>query len=366
MADQFENWRKRLAGEKIPTYETEPDPGYYRKPIKERTEGGASKKVGWIAVSFWRDTAGAMICNVGINAEITDKELQNKMWLDVVRYPITEELYFDVVDKGAPWPDMPHEPPAQPTAGFSLIAADLEEQAEKVAEHKASIGHNNPPADDPLAAMREQIESAVGAAKDIKVTSKDAADAAQAFRARLNELANNADKVRKGEKAPHEAKAKEVDAKYMPLVKMAKEAADRIRDQLNAFATELLRQQREAERKAEADRAEIELQARRRAQAEADRKAAMEKGDEPPPLPPAAPAPSQPVQTAVTTIKGASGKAAGVATVKYAVITDWDATVAHYAGDRAVRDLVQKLADRDAKAGLQVPGAAIEERADVR
>lgn len=361
--DQFANWRKRLAGETVPTYENEPDPGYYRRPITERTPGGGFKKVGWHAVAFWREDDGTMFCRVGDRIPFT-VEQDPSWWHPSSSRPITEELYFDVVDKGAPWPDMPHEPPAQPEpAAFTPEAAERSFAEEQLGP---GPGHNNPPADDPLAAMREQIESAIGAAKDLPCTTQAEAELVQASRSRLLELSNNADKHRKEEKAPHEKAAKAVDAKYMPLVKSAKDAADAQRVKLNDFATAQAKAAREAELAAQRQREEADRMARERAQAEQDRMAAMAKGEEPKPLPPAPPpvAPT-PVQTA-STIKGASGKAAGVTMVKYAIVEDWAAVAQYYCGVLSVQQELQKLANRDAKAGMQVPGCKIDERADVR
>lgn len=378
MADQFANWKRRLAGDKtVPTYETEPDAGYYRKPITEKTPGGATKKVGWIPVAYWYADDGQLQCVIG--RSIASREAAIREWLWVAKHPIAEDLYFDVTEKGLPWPDMPHEPPAQPSREPEPDTSDIPEATEEFFKNAKLVpggtigrvaepgpGHNNPPEPvAPEAAMREQIENAVGASKDVVVNSKASADAAQSFRSRLLELANNADSVRVREKEPHLTAARKVDERYMPLVKMAKQAADRIRDLLNDFATEQLRLQRAAEREAERLRAEAELAAARRAQAERDREAAMAKDEPLPELPPV-PQPVAPAPVAVSTIKGASGKAAAVDAVKYAVILHWGDVLLHYANEPELRAVAQKLANRDAKAGLKVPGAMIEEKANVR
>lgn len=360
--DQFENWRKRLAGDKsVMTYETEPDPGYYRMPITERTHGGGFKKVGWHAVAFWFED-DALFCRVGTRIPLVAAQ-SYEVWLKAVRYPITEELYFDVVDHGAPWPDMPHEPPAQP--------APSGEAAEALAaltgsEFTPGPGHNNPPAD-PLAAMREQIESAIGAANGLPLTTQAEADVVQSHRSRLNELSNNADNHRKVEKAPHQQAADAVDAKYMPLVKSAKAAADALRVRLSNFATEQAVARRKAEEEAARQRAEADRLAQQRADAEKARLAAMAAGEQPPPLPPPPPPPPPPAPAAAPSgFKGASGKAAGVSMVKFAVVGDWAALAQYYSGNAEVRAVLQKLADRDAKAGNKVPGCTIDEKADVR
>lgn len=365
--DQFTNWRRRLAGDKsVMTYETEPDPGYYRRPIVEKTPGGASKKVGWEAVAFWYED-DTLFCRIGNRIPLVQAQAGD-IWLWVAKYPITEEVYFDVVDNGAAWPDMPHEPLAQPAVAPPVVTGPVGEVLQGRREGDGYVfeaGHNNPP-EDPLAAMREQIDSAIGASKALTVTTMAEAELAQASRSRLLDLSNNADKVRKAEKAPHETAAKAVDAKYMPMVKSAKEAADSLRAKLSDYATAQAKAAREQQARDDVARRAEEDAARARAQAERDRLDAMAKGEEPKPLPPA----PQPVTTAApaitSTIKGASGKAAGVEMVKFAVVADWAALATHYCGKEEVRDLLQKLANKDVKAGMFVPGVEVDERADVR
>lgn len=348
------------------TYADQPDSGYYRRPITERTAGGGFKKVGWEAVAFWREDDGTLFCRVGNRIPFTG-DAAIEWWHPVSSRPITEELYFDVVDNGAPWPDMPHEPPARPTVPDKGVTEPFDAVQDAVyGEEPPGPGHNQPPADDPLAAMREQIESAAGAAEGLPCTTQEEADRVQASRARLNELANNADKIRKVEKAPHEAAAKAVDAKFMPLVKLAKDAADRLRDKIAKFATEQARKAREAEIEAAAARQLAEQQARARAEAERQRQADMAAGQEPSPLPPMPQQVQAPTVQPVSTIKGASGKAATVAMVKFAVVEDWPAVAQYYCGVTEVQALLQKLANRDAKAGMTIPGCKIDEKADVR
>jgi hypothetical protein len=162
MTDQFANWRKALAGEKVPVYETEPNAGYYRKPITEKTAGGATKKIGWEPVAFWYADNGELQCLTGVRSYAVARDKAIELWLWVAKYPISEELYFAVTEQGAPWPDMPHEPIAQPSEPVGIEAEIAEENAADNAP--PPIGHNKGPELDPLAAMREQISNAVGAA----------------------------------------------------------------------------------------------------------------------------------------------------------------------------------------------------------
>ncbi len=347
MTEQWDNWRRRLAGDKtVPTYETEPDSGYYREAVTVRTQGGATKKIGWIPIVYWRDDSG-LRCYFGAGDE---RRLLNEAdavghWLWVVKYPITEEQYRAVAERGERWHD---EPQTSAPAEATIPAANRE----------VTTGDNQPPPVDPVEEMREQIKNAVGASKDIKVTTDEEAQRAQGSRARLLELSNAADRAREEEKRPHFEKAKAVDKKYMPLVTEAKDAADRIRGLLSAHETEKRRVAAEAQRKADLERQRIEEENRKAAAA------AKRKGEEAPapkeaPAPAATPAPA-------SKIGGTYGKAAGVQTVRRAVIEDMAKVLTHYSKHPDLLIAVQKLANADVKAGITPPGVKVEEEADVR
>jgi hypothetical protein len=334
--DPWANWRRRLAGDKsVPTYETEPDQGYYRVPITQKTLGGATQKIGWRATAYFYD-AGALHCVVDGQYVSPDRAIE--LWLWCVKHPITEEQYRAVAERGEPWFDAPQtgvapSNPAAPSAG---------------------IGHNQPPVEttDPLAELRETIENAVGSVKGIKVTTDDEAAKAQGSRARLLELSGDADKRRVKEKQPFLDGGREVDAKYMPLVTAAKDAADGLRKELSAHETRKLVAQREIERLAAAAAAKAEEDA---AKARRNHKA----------IPPAPP-PPPPVPERTSAVKGGYGKAASVQTVKFAVIEDWKAVAVHYSNVSEIQVMLQRLANADAKAGIAIPGAKIDEKADVR
>lgn len=341
-ADPFANWRRRLLSDKtLPTYETEPDQGFYRAAITQKTLGGATQKIGWRAVAYFYD-AGELYCVVDGGYVSRDRAID--MWLWCVKHPITEEQYRAVADRGEPWFDAPQTgvaPPNKPAVAPSAAVAE--------------IGHNQPPAEtvvDPLAELRETIANAVGSVKGIKVTTDDEAKQAQGSRARLLELSGDADKRRVKEKQPHLDASREVDAKYMPLVTAAKDAADVLRKELSVHETSKLVQQRKAERLAVAAAA---------AAADAAEKARRQHK----PIP-QAPAPPPPAPERSSSLKGGYGKAASIQTIKFATIENWQITIAHYAADAQIRARVQQLADADAKAGIAIPGAKIDEKADVR
>jgi hypothetical protein len=89
---------------------------------------------------------------------------------------------------------------------------------------------------DDAEALRDQISAATaGASQYGAIDGEEAAQRAQSLRARLLELAGDAKKRHEAEKAPHLEAGKAVDAKWLPMAKEAKAAADAIRAALQVF-----------------------------------------------------------------------------------------------------------------------------------
>lgn len=338
--DPWLNWRKRLAGDKtVPTYETEPDQGYYRTPITQKTLGGATQKIGWRATAYFYD-AGALHCVV--DGQYVSRDRAIELWLWCVQHPITEEQYRAVADRGEPWFDAPQTgvPPRTPTAPSAA---------------EAVIGHNQPPADagpDPLAELRETIANAVGSVKDIKVTTDEEAQRAQGSRARLLELTSQAKREGEAQYKPHYDRYKGLYDRYKAVWESAETAAAVLRRALSDHETAKLKEQRRIEEEARVAAAAAEDAA---AKARRNHKAV-----------PPAPAPAPPPPERASTIKGGYGKAASVQMVKFAVVEDWKVVAAHYSGVAEIQVLLQRLANADAKAGIAIPGAKIDEKADVK
>lgn len=345
MTDLWANWRRRLAGDKtVMTYEAEPDQGYYRKRLTEKTPGGATRTIGWVPVAYFYD-GGQLFCLQGSAAErgvYLDRDRAIELWTWVSGSPVTEEQYRAVADRGEPWFDAPQTGvPPRPT------------QAPSAAE--AVIGHNQPPPDDsvdPLADLRETIANAVGAVKGIKVTTDEEAQRAQGSRARLLELTSQAKREGEAQYKPHYDRYKVLYDRYKAVWESAETAAAALRRALSEHETTKLRKQREIE------------EAARKVAEEAEAAAVKARKNHRAVPPPPAPAPSPPERA--STIKGGYGKAASVQMVKFAVIENWQITIAHYAMDAEIRARAQKLADADAKAGIAIPGAKADEKADVR
>lgn len=322
MADDYAFWRAALAnpaaiGETIPVHDGDAQPGFYRKRHGNKTP--------WKPVAIWRHN-GEIVAFV--NGETADPA---KVWSFACRNPITEAAYHDAL-AGKPWAD-------QDTVVAEQIAP--------------GAGHNSAGMDE-AAMLAEQIDAAKkGGAAYVKIVDDETAAKAQSLRSRLLELKGQAEKAHKKEKEPHLEAGRAVDRKWLPLAKDADAAAKTIRDAMDAWETEKLRKQREAERQAQiaADVARIEaLRA-----AEAGKPASA-------PAPP----PPTPVATMPTPIKGAYGRAASVGVVNVVTgIVDQDKLYSFLRNHPDLIACMLDLAKRAVAKGLDVPGVAIEERAKV-
>jgi hypothetical protein len=290
--NQWTNWQKRLAGEKVAIHEGEPDSGFYRIRRKDKATG----KFHFVPAAFWKDDNGEL--HGVVDGRTFDGNRCIGYWLWAVQHPITE-AEFRRVEAGGSWSDIDDEVHAQ-TNG-------------------RGIGDNSGTVSD-LELIREQIESAkAGAEAYAEITDDATLTRAQTLRSRLLELSNEADSKREKEKAPHFQAAKDVDAKWQPLVKSAKAVADTIRAAMIKWET-------------------TKLKAR-----------------------PAEKAP------AVTKIRGASGKAAHVGVIKViTAVTDQDALYAYFRFYDNVKSILLINAQTAVKNGHTVPGVTITEEADVR
>lgn len=313
----YEYWQNALAGNFGAVHEGDAQPGFYRKRV---SRGGP-----FVPVAIWEQD-GKVIATVDGKPTAADD-----VWTYACQHPISEEVFRARAD-GKPWPD------------------EDASVTQSLAPPPAGMGDNAPPTD-PAEILKGQIEAAsAGAARYAEITDDETADAAQSLRARLNELSGEADKAREKAKKPHLEAGKEIDAKWQPLVKAAKGAADAIKAALGAHETRKARAAAEAQRVAD--------EARRAAEkAAAD---ALEAGKPPPAIVPPAPAP-EPAPEPAATIRGAYGRAASVKVVKVAKVVDQDAAYGGLRKHPEMVALIATLAQRATTAGVEVPGVEVTE-----
>jgi hypothetical protein len=319
----YDYWQNALAGNFGPVHDGDAQPGFYRKRV---SKGGP-----FLPVAIWAD-GGKIIATVdGKEADAAD------IWSYVCDKPVTEDA-FRARSAGQPWPD--------------------EDVAVTRSLAPPPAGDNHPPQDeaDQLAA---QIEAASENAKAYEnITDDETASKAQSARSRLNELSRDADKKRESEKKPHLDAGKNIDAKWQPLVKAAKAAADAIAKALSAHETRKARAIEDARIKAEAAR-QLALEAERKRALEASpvtgTDAVLPVELPPPPPPPVA---AQP-------IRGAYGRAAAVKVVKVATVEDYDEATTYFRNNAEYRAVIDKLAQKAVDSGYTVPGVKVTEERKV-
>lgn len=318
--DAYDWWRRAVAGEKIggptlPVHDGEPQLGYYRKRIS------AAGAFTGVAIYMHGD---AMVALEGKDRMVDP----NDIWTWVAKYPVTYAAYEYWAQNGR-WPDMDKSVEGS-LAHAASNSADLTEDQKKKAE----------------------IDTALEAVKTYQTIADDESLArAQSARSRLLELSGDADKIREREKAPHLEAGRKVDTVWQPLVKTAKDGADKIRAVMSAYVTA-------RDKKAEEERRQAEEKARIEAE-----KAAKKGRPAPPPEPqPATVAPE------ATTIRPGYGRAAAITEKKVVTVTDQDACYQSLKSHPELVTMIHLLAQRAVAAGKgdQVQGIKIDIVKDVR
>ena len=280
MQNDYAYWRDALTGKFGPIHDGDPQPGFYRL----RRRGQIDQPV-----AIWRDLDGIYCAVSGREDDASE------IWTFVADKPIAEAVYRAVV-AGEPWPD--------------------------IAPSVAAM--TNSKSADPADILRDQIEACkADIAGFTTITDDTQQAAAQSLRSRLLELSREADKTREKLKAPHHEAGKAVDAKWQPLVKDAKAAADKVAAAMGAWETEKAR-------------------------------VAAEANAPSPPVAAPAPAPAAP-------IKGAYGRASSVRVVRIATVVDQDQLYAAIRDNSELKAAMQRIAQAIVNGGETVAGVEITE-----
>jgi hypothetical protein len=307
-------------GKTLPVHEDEPQQGYYRTKNRD-------KAFEPVAI-FYPEGSDQLV------AYRNGKEvLPDTVWTFCCSYPVTYQAYNDAL-AGKGWAD-----------DDAVVAAQISAPEPTIGDNSGEVSATE--------TLKDQIDAALAGTKAYETISDDkTAEKALSLRNRLNELSKDADKLRTEEKEPHLKASKAVDAKWQPLVKKAKEGADKVRDAIGSWETVKLQRRREEERKADEARRAAE-QAAREQQTDT---AVLE-------------APKVEVQpdAAPSTVRASYGKAASVS-VKMVVkdVTDWSALAVYMSNHPDCQDMLRKLAQRALDSGRTVPGITTEEKANVR
>lgn len=368
----LDNWRKRLAGEKIPTYEADPDVGYYRLRFKDIT----TNVVAWTPVAYFVDD-GELVGVVG-DRNMTEKEVGDS-WTFVCQYPIPEEVYFAMDGRkevpNEEWPagllGEPKRPPfANKAAGSPVttlsplgqrIADWVPEEKEIPAVNRTvARSDNQPPEEEEKLPLHVQhktaIEAAIGAApKAVPATAEECA-LVEGSKNRIAELRLKADKDGKAIYEPIYRQYKAVQEQYSPIINAATVAEKALGRLVLTFRENERKRIAKEQEEADAKQREIdEANART-----ADRAIAA---GVPEPAPKVV---ETPVQAAPEPVKPTYGTRSVKAELKtFVVMPDttlgWQTVASHFCSNGSVQDLLTKLAQAEVNAGRTVPGTKTRE-----
>lgn len=305
MSDQYDFWRRRLAGEVVPIHDGEPQAGFYR----------AKNRVGeWLPVAYWFDKEGKIRCRIG--GEDIGEQPAMERWPYISKTPITHEVYKDVI-AGRPWP-------------FQNDAV-LHDNSKNAAHDETSFDGLKDRIEDLARDAKKLIEA--GGAKN-----QDESDRAADLANRLSELQKQADAARALEKKPHDEAVKAVQAKWLPLLGVA----DVYKQIKLLVITPFL--------KAEKARLDAIEAARVTAAAEAAKTGA--------PAPAASSSERRGVSGTPTAKAGSVGRRSiALRSRKVVTINDRAQVLAFFANSERITLLLQELAEKAVAAGVTVPGA---------
>ena len=310
--DYYSYWRNALNGTFGAVHEGDPQCGFFAK----RGKNGAD-----IAVAIWLD-GGNIVCL--INNKLGGLVEAQDVWTWCCKKPITQEEYNDILS------------------------------GKRQEGQTAGIGHNSQETGEPYADLLAQWQDDAEQAKAIlakPIETQEQADNAASWTKRLGLISKKATDLHKVEKQPHLDAGRAVDEKWRELKDDPKDLATKLKRAMDGYLQRLERERQEAERKA-------------RAEAEAKRREAEElaKQDEA--------AAAELMQQAAETEKaaqaqnakaGRTGASVALRTFISAEITNYDALLMALKERQEVQELVQSLANRAAKSGVELAGMKIKE-----
>lgn len=315
-------WQEALKGNFGPMHEGQPEQGYYRTRFK----GGQ-----WEPVAiYYPEGSGQMVAYRG-RKEVDPAET----WNFCRTHPISYEAYMKALEGG----------------GFDDEPA------------LATIGDNSG-SDDPFEAVMQELAGEKEMADEfLRAPVKTQADADKAgiWAKRLSDLAKRADNLRVVEKEPHLAASRAVDDKWRAPVGQAKDLSVALKLHVEPFLKAKKREEEERARKAAAEAAEL-----RRKADEAARKASSENNDK------AERERAELLRQAEAADKaaevknaqaGRTGAKVSIRVEKVGVVTDYAKAAAALVAmkHKDLIEIIDKLAQRAAKAGMPFDGMEVKE-----
>lgn len=307
-----ENYTSDLPGDE---FYYSPQPGFYKK----RT----GRDGPWEPIAFWEQDGNI----VASNPRGAIDAVENWSWC--MANAITEEEYR-FYEKNGRW------------------------------SGECEVGHNNPP--DGFEEMKSQTQEIIAKAEqwlDERIISTQSdADKATGFQQALSKLSKQADNERKEKKKPHFEAGKKIDADYKPLIEEPKSTISKLKSCLTVFLR--------AEKKKNDERERLEQieAAKKIAEAEKIKNDAEKKNltaKEEKIVKEGEAAVAFPVRKKKVSAGGNTGRKLTLRKVKRGEIVDYDKLLNALKDRDEIKDLVQSLANRAAKAGVELDGMKIVE-----
>ena len=371
-------YKAALRGKLGPVSEAQPEWGFW-KAYAGQTETGKKR---FFPLGIWHDGDDLVIEYNGKSVAETLSTAQiARLWISAARSPCTRDDYMHCVEHGR-WPTEVQDTAtvraeAKPTETLETVDAEtvstttvsIGEAAATVVQTVAQMGHNSQAAADELAKLRADLADDTAEMRAFyannPIRNKTEADIAEDRRKRLVDTAKDADQKRAAEKKPHQDAADAVDAKWFPVIRAARAAAGEIDAKNKAWINteqERLRKVAEAEAR---KKFELEREARIKADERRRQELAAKAAEAKQPLPDVAepaldlPMPPAPVVVTPKILVGTTGNRRGAGSAAAtATIVDLAAAAEHLAiiEHPELIALVQKCADRAAKAKAPMPG----------
>ncbi|MBG6211725.1 hypothetical protein IWQ49_006416 [Labrenzia sp. EL_126] len=236
MTDQFDYWRKALAGQNPPIHEGEAQVGFYRK--RNKPYKGKPMADEPVAI-YWH---GDKLIAVQGTEKRSKQVDPNDLWTWVADKPISYEEYLEAFHKGK-W-----------------------EKAVEGLQDERGVGDNNPPAD-PFEAFNAELQSVLKMAEEAMsedIKTKEDADRFVNIKDRLLQLGKDGEEKRKAEKKPHDDAGKAVQKKWSPALgdvdTTKKKLVGRINDWIRAEEQRIAKEQLAAAKAAEEAGEELPVQ----------------------------------------------------------------------------------------------------------
>lgn len=327
----WEWWTNALAGKFGPIHDGCPEQGYYRTRFKDKP---------WEPVAIWCEDGKWYAMRGEHQIDASD------IWTWCCRNPISYEAYTKAIEGGG-WDDEPEAP---------------------------AIGHNLPT--DPFEALQVEFAGEKEQAEAfLKLPIKTQADADRAavWSKRLSTIAKKAADLHRVEKQPSLDESRRIDNKWRDLKEEPDALSKKLKRHLDDYLREQQRIELERQRKAreEADRIAREAEEARiaaeRAAAEkvaegiSDAMAIAEHNNriaEAERLAQQAADAERDAQ-ARNASAGRTGARVSLRTFVYAEITDFDALLMALKDRAEIKEIVETLANRAARSGVELAGMAI-------